>query len=128
MTEGVGSSLNGATGIVGNVAGSGDSTVGGLAGTAEKTVPGTTGGGVLAGGLLGARQLGNIDSALGGLSRSTSLHIQPSFRSLLTDLDPNGLLGALGNLGNLVSTGGLSHEDLTNLPQAIQDVIGHLHI
>lgn len=79
VTEGVGSSLNGVTGTAGSAVGTLESTVGGAAGTAEKTVADTVAGGV-GGGLLGARQFGNLPAtleqtlnyALIGLSGSTS--------------------------------------------------------
>lgn len=83
VTEGVGSSLNGVTGTAGSAVGTVESTVGGAAGTAEKAVADTVSGG-LGGGLLGARQFGNMPAtleqtvqyALVGLSGSMSTKSQ----------------------------------------------------
>lgn len=136
VTEGAGSSLNGVTGTAGSAVGTGESTVGGVAGTAEKTVAGTAGGGV-GGGLLGTRQLGNLPATLEktvhlartGISGSPS----PKSKALLlimTDLiqDPTGLYGALDNLRTVVNAGDITNHDMTNLPQAVQDVIAHLSV
>lgn len=136
VTEGAGSSLNGVTGTAGSAVGTGESTVGGVAGTAEKAVAGTAGGGV-GGGLLGTRQFGNLPAtleqtvnfALVGISGSTSTKPQ-SLLLIMPDpaVDPTGLYGALNNLRTVVNAGDITNHDLTNLPQAVQDVIANLSV
>lgn len=132
VIEGVASSLNGGTGIIGSAVGTVESTAGGVAGTTEKAIADTIGGG-----LLHARQLGNlpatleqtINFALIGLSGSMSIsHRGLSFVVTHMSLDPTGLYGALNNLRTIVSAGDITHEDLNNLPQAVQDVIAHLAV
>lgn len=43
-------------------------------------------------------------------------------------IDPTGLYGALNNLRTVVNAGDITNQDLTNLPQAVQDVIANLSV
>lgn len=67
--------------------------------------------------VLHERQLGNLPASL-----------DQTIQFALVGLsgNPTGLYGALNNLRTIVNAGDISHENLTNMPQAIQDVIAHL--
>jgi len=114
VTEATGSSLNGITGLTGSAVGTAESTVSGAAKTAENVVSNTAGSG-----LLHERQLGNLPTSL-----------DQTVESALTGLsgNPTGLYGALSHLRTIVNAGDLTHEDLINMPHAIQNVISHLAV
>jgi hypothetical protein len=129
VTEAAGSSLNGVTGLTGSAVGNAENTVGGAAGTAENLVANAAGGTFIRSvwrnlvltyfSGLKTRQIGNLPATL-----------DQTIQFALVGLsgNPTGLYGALNNLHTIVNAGDISHEDLTNMPQAIQDVIAHLAV
>ncbi|KAJ5439720.1 uncharacterized protein N7458_010718 [Penicillium daleae] len=111
VTEGVASSLNGGTGIVGSAVGTAESTGQGAVGTVESFVAGV--------GSAAKRQLGNLPATA-----------SQTGTDLLAGLsgNPSGIYGALANLQMLVNAGEISPSDISNMPAAVQRVIANLAV
>ncbi|KAJ5891769.1 uncharacterized protein N7473_007997 [Penicillium subrubescens] len=111
VTEGVASSLNGGTGIIGSAAGTAESTGQGAVGTVESTVAGL--------GSVAKRQLGNLPAT----ASQTGTDIMAGLSG-----NPSGIYGALANLQMLVNAGKISPSDISNMPAAVQRVIANLAV
>ncbi|OOQ87867.1 hypothetical protein PEBR_14967 [Penicillium brasilianum] len=111
VTDGVASSLNGATGIVGSAAGTAESTSQGAVGTVESTVAGV--------GSAAKRQLGNLPAT----ASQTGTDVLAGLSG-----NPSGIYGALANLQMLIKAGEISPSDISNLPAAFQRIVANLAV
>ncbi|KAJ5103386.1 hypothetical protein N7532_003915 [Penicillium argentinense] len=96
VTEGVASSLNGGTGIVGSAVGTVESTTGGIAGTAENSVTGALG--------AAKRQVDGVEGTAEGLLGSAGVKRQLDAVQPVTESIASTLNGGTGVVGGAVGT------------------------
>ncbi|EPS29971.1 hypothetical protein PDE_04921 [Penicillium oxalicum 114-2] len=111
VTDAVGTSLNGATGSIGSAVVTAESTSSGVVGTVES--------GLANAGPVEKRQFGNLPAT----TSQTGSDVMAGLSG-----NPSGLYGALANLQTLVNAGEISPSDISDMPEAVQQVIANLAV